>query len=151
MRVHHPRPHPLSEPVCPLSGHHPLPTRAAEPAPEYAVVSVLARLAARYCAGGPACRPDGHRADADEWLGYALLAAPENAPAGRTLPELLAEMGVRTVEDLASLLRMSRVDAAIEAVGFVSGIAATGSGVYSEVGLLEYIDSPASGWGLRRT
>jgi hypothetical protein len=108
-------------------------------------------LERRRCAGGPLVivtdtgEPD--RLASDEFIGFALAGLPEHDPADGPAPslhEVLADMGIRTVDDLRSFRRLVAVHAALKALHWA---AVPPADVPSAAdALLVEIDDPAGRW-----
>lgn len=113
--------------------------------------AVLSELERRRCAGGPlVVRADGvaDRLEADEWIGGVLAYLPED-PEGDgspepSLDEVLARMGVSTVEDLRSLRRLVAVHAALAALRWAAAPAS--HALSASADLMQEIDDPSQAW-----
>lgn len=113
---------------------------AGDAPPSPSQVSWLAAELDRRRCGGP-LTPDGtDRWATDDWLGAAQAGLPESQH-DRTLPEVLAEMQIRTVEDLSAFRRLVAVEAAALALAWATGTTRRGRTVHARHVLAE-IDDP---------
>jgi hypothetical protein len=112
---------------------------------------MLRELERRRCAGGPLVTVTDtgelDRLASDEFIGFALAGLPEHDPDDGPAPslhEVLAGMGIRTVDDLRSFRRLVAVHAALRALHWA---AVPPADVPSAAdALLVEIDDPARGW-----
>ena len=100
---------------------------------------LAAELDRRRC-GGP-LTPDGtDRWATDDWLGVAQAGLPETEH-DRALAQVLADMEIRTVEDLSAFRRLVAVEAAALTLAWATGTPRRGRSVHAEHVLAE-IDDP---------
>jgi hypothetical protein len=125
------------------AGREPGPARVCRSRQE--LVDVLDELSRRRCGGGPLVqtRSGWDRQDPDDFVGGALVELPEQ-PDGRGLPQVLADMGIRTVDDLRSFRRLVAIDAALAACAWAAAPPERAAAAAAR--LMTEVDDPTSAW-----